>query len=180
MQNRAFRNGESWNRGGRADGRRCAPKAARLLGVSIAAASFLAGGTACVEIAGLLGLEGIGSNPGDDGTDPGNGGDNGGGGNGGGGGVDPSLAVRISASNVTPVVGEEVLLVCSLISADDAGVSFAFEPANLLIADGVSSTASLIVDAALVGQAISFTCRARSGGEEGPPSDPVTLTVTGP
>lgn len=161
-----------------APNRRSDSRALRLFCIAVTSAALFAGGTGCVEIAGLLGIDGVGSNPGDGGGGGGNGG--GDGGDGGGDGGDASLAVRISASNVTPLVGEEVLLVCSLVSADDVGVSFSFEPANLLITDGVSSSASLITDASLVGQAISVNCRARANGEEGPPSDPVTITVTGP
>lgn len=176
MRNGAIRNGKSPTRRGGASRRRTSLRAVWFLGITTAAAAVLTSGSACVEIAGLLGVEGVGS-------DPGGGGGGGGDGDtpdGGGDGTDDALAVRISASNVTPVVGEEVLLVCALVSADDAGVSFSFEPANLLITDGTSSSASLIADASLIGQAISVTCRARMGGDEGPPADPVTVTVTGP
>lgn len=109
---------------------------------------------------------------------PGGGGsDNGGNGNGGGnGGARP--VVSLSASSVTPQVGEEVELTCRVTNGAEVEI-FSFQPSlGRLVVDGDSGRATFIVDAVDVGVSLSFTCAARNENGISSNSNAVTITAT--
>ena len=109
--------------------------------------------------------------PGGGGSDNGGNGNNGGGGNG-------RPVVTLSASSVTPQVGEEVELTCRVTNGADVE-TFSFQPSpGRLVVDGDAGRATLIVDAVDVGVSLSFTCAARNGSGLGANSNTVTITAT--
>lgn len=110
---------------------------------------------------------------------PGGGGsDNGGHGNGGGGNGGARPVVTLSASSVTPQVGEEVELTCRVTNGADVE-TFSFQPSlGRLVVDGGAGRATFIVDAVDVGVSLSFTCAARNESGLGANSNTVTITAT--
>lgn len=110
---------------------------------------------------------------------PGGGGsDNGGNGNGGGGDGGARPVVSLSASSVTPQVGEEVELSCRVTNGADVE-TFSFQPSlGRLVVDGDAGRATFIVDAVDVGVSLSFTCAGRNENGLGANSNAVTITAT--
>ena len=92
----------------------------------------------------------------------------------------PVPAVRLSVSNPSPIVGEEVVLTCSLTSGDAAGASFSFEPFHpRLIVDAARGTARFIVSESDAGTEFSFRCRAVVDGLSSDLSNEVSFIPVG-
>jgi hypothetical protein len=90
-------------------------------------------------------------------------GDGAGGGNGNlppGNGGEDSLRVALSLSNTNPIVGEEVVLLCRVVSGEtDDMLRFSFQPTpGRLIVDSRQGIGRFIVDEMDVSVQFSFTC----------------------
>ena len=125
---------------------------------------MMVGSTGCVDLASLL--EGLGGSV--------NGGEN--------GEDDSSLRVRLSVSNPTPSLNEEVVLVCSIVddpSGQGADLKLTFEfafAARALSVDRQSGVARFIVTESDLNVALSFICRAvTDDGVFGPTSSTVVV-----
>jgi hypothetical protein len=105
-----------------------------------------------------------------------NGGGSGGGSDDGDGSSEPLLIVELTASNLTPFVGETVLLTCTPQDADASDLTFAFTPNDRLIVDDDAGTAQLIIDETDLDTGLQFTCSATGASGSGPESDPVLIT----
>ncbi len=94
--------------------------------------------------------------------------------------VDGSVpAVTLRVSNPSPQLNEEVLLTCSIISGDTAGVTFDFQPADgRLFVDHQAGTATFIVEQADSGAAFTFTCTATNQNGTSEPSDEQVIIPT--
>lgn len=89
--------------------------------------------------------------------------------------------VILTVSNPTPVVGEEVLLTCSLVGGDPSEVTFDFQPSSSrVVVNRQAGTARLIVDLSDAGTAFTFTCTATNQAGTSEPSNPQTIIATPP
>lgn len=87
--------------------------------------------------------------------------------------------VILSVSNPTPQLNEEVLLICSIVSGDTAGVTFEFQPTgSLSFVDRRAGTAILIVEQTDIGVALTFTCTATGDAGTSAPSRAQVITPT--
>ncbi len=69
--------------------------------------------------------------------------------------------VRLDVSNPSPQVNEEVVLTCSVVGGDAAGVRFDFQPADdRLFVNRTRGTASFIVEETDISVSFAFTCTA--------------------
>lgn len=90
------------------------------------------------------------------------------------------LQLRLSISNPSPGVGEQVFADCEVVAGDTIGLVFSFQPADArLVVDGLNGTATWIVDQADVGIAISLTCRATAPDGSSAVS-PIALIIATP
>ncbi|MHC4236268.1 MAG: hypothetical protein ACYSUQ_14215 [Planctomycetota bacterium] len=93
-------------------------------------------------------------------------------------GVSPPT-VTLSVSDTSPAAGAIIFLTCSV--SDDGGgfvSEFSFSStagAETIVHDGVSSTASAFVPAALF--TVTYTCSGTNEAGQGPSSNPVTVSV---
>ena len=139
-----------------------------LLPVSLLAC--LLGG--CVEILAALNggfpQDGGGTSPPDgDGGSPGNG-TNG-----------NTPVVTLTVSNPNPTVNEEVLLRCSPAAGSNRGLTFAFQPAGLLVGINTSGgTAVFIPSEADVDTEFLFTCTGTNEAGTGEPSNTQVVIPT--
>ncbi len=89
---------------------------------------------------------------------------------------DDRPVVTLTVSNNNPVVNEEVLLRCTLTTGGPAGVSYAFEPAGVLVGvNPASGTAAFIPSAPDVGTEFRFTCIATTDAGTSEPSNTQVL-----
>ncbi len=124
----------------------------------------------CIELQALI----EGRFPPSDGTPVDGGPDGLPGGNGNNG--DP-FVVRLSVSNPTPQVSEQVFLGCEVTQGDPEGVVFDFQPSSGRLAiDSDQGVASFIVQETDIGQASSFTCSARNALGQTATSSPAIIT----
>ena len=80
--------------------------------------------------------------------------------------------VALGVSNPNPLVGEEVLLTCSLVAGDPTGVTFAFHPVHpRLLVNPQAGTAELIIEQPDVGSELAFTCTASNETGTSEPSN---------
>ena len=85
---------------------------------------------------------------------------------------DDRPVVTLTVSNNNPVVNEEVLLRCTLTTGSPAGLSYAFEPAGVLVGvNPVSGTAAFIPSAPDAGTEFRFTCTATTDAGTSEPSN---------
>ena len=94
---------------------------------------------------------------------------------------DTGLRVNLSISNTNPSVGEEVVLLCRVISGD-AGSSprFEFQPArDRLVVDEEQGVARFIVDSSDVGVQFSATCTVTTEEETSSRSNRVSFIASG-
>lgn len=86
---------------------------------------------------------------------------------------------RLTASNTSPSVQEEVFLTCARIAGDAAGITFTFAPNDgRLFVDRRQGTASFIVSESDVSQEFVFTCTATNDAGTGEPSNSVVIIPT--
>ncbi len=87
--------------------------------------------------------------------------------------------VRLDVSNPSPQVNEEVVLTCSLVGDDAAGVRFDFQPADgRLFVNRTRGTASFIVEETDIGVAFALTCTATNEtGTSGPSNQQVIIAT---
>ncbi len=130
-------------------------------------------GGGCVEIAFILRGGSGSSADGGGATDPfGNSGSV-------GGNTDGVPVARLTASNTSPSVQEEVVLTCTRIAGDATGITFAFAPDNgRLAVNERQGTASFIVSESDVNQEFVFTCTATNDAGAGGPSNSVVIIPT--
>lgn len=87
--------------------------------------------------------------------------------------------VMLSVSNPTPQVSEQVMLTCSTIYGDQAGVTFDFQPADgRLIVNRTAGTALLIVAEYDAGAAFAYTCTATNEYGTSRPSNEQVIVPT--
>lgn len=87
--------------------------------------------------------------------------------------------VRLQVSNPSPQVNEEVILTCSVVSADAAGVTYAFQPADgRLFVNRARGTATFIVEESDVEVAFTFTCTATNEAGTSQPSNQLLIIAT--
>ena len=114
--------------------------------------------------------------------------DNGGGlpdggdGNGNGGPSDVAPTVRLSVSNLTPQVNEQVTLRCIPTNDAPGPILFDFQTSGLasarLVENTEQGTATFIVDESDIGVATSVTCSATNDFGEGPRSTAQIVVAT--
>lgn len=89
------------------------------------------------------------------------------------------LTVRLTASNVTPTVGEEVVLTCSVVTGSNAGLTFTYEPMSTrLNVNAQTGRATFIVSEPDVGVAFMVRCFAANAMGDSATSDMVTIIAT--
>lgn len=108
-------------------------------------------------------------------------------GNGGGNGNGNGSAVpqvRLTASNVTPQLNEELILRCELTNDVREEVEFSFQgsgtAANRLQVDEQSGVARVIIQETDLGVTATFTCRGTSTSGTGRTSNSVVIAPTAP
>jgi hypothetical protein len=112
--------------------------------------------------------------------------DGGSGGNGNGnimdnGNTAARFAVRLTASNITPVVSEEVVLNCAVEAGSSAGATFSYEPMSTrLIVDTMTGRATLIVSEPDVGVAFMVRCFAENALGDTAASNTLTIIASRP
>ena len=80
--------------------------------------------------------------------------------------------VRLTVSNPSPQLSEEVLLVCSDVPGSPSSDMFAFSPAGLLSPTGTPGQAVFIVSQSDIGVEFAFTCTGRNDSGTSLPSSP--------
>lgn len=83
--------------------------------------------------------------------------------------------VRLTASNPSPQLNDEVLLSCVVENETTGFIQFEFQPDDRLFVDQARGTAGLIIEASDLGSALTFTCRATSSAGQSQPSNQVLL-----
>ncbi len=99
------------------------------------------------------------------------------------GGTDPAAGdvpvVRLTLSNPSPQVGEEVILRCEVVTGGSLGTTFAFQPdEGRLFVDRATGSASFIVEGSDIGVAFSFTCSATDDTGTSEPSNEQVIIPT--
>ena len=95
------------------------------------------------------------------------------------GGGEAVPTVRLSVSNVTPQLFEEVVFRCE-VSSGGNGVTYDYQPASArLTVNHAAGTALLIVSESDLGTAMSITCTGENAAGVGPASNSVTVTPAG-
>ena len=96
-------------------------------------------------------------------------------------GGDGVPVVRLTASNVSPQAGEEVILDCQLVSGSTDALAFSFDlRSNRLTVDSERGRATFVVDQTDIGVAQSFTCSGTNSNGGGQASNSVVVTATAP
>lgn len=98
-------------------------------------------------------------------------------------GTDPMTGdipvVRLTLSNPTPQVNEEVILQCEIVTGGSPGVTFDFQPNDgRLFVDRATGTATFIVEGSDIGVAFSFTCSATNNVGTSEPSNELVIVPT--
>ena len=88
--------------------------------------------------------------------------------------------VTLTVSNPNPMINEEVLLRCSPAGGTGTGLTYAFQPAGLLVGiNPGAGTAAFIPSEADAGTEFSFTCTAANEAGTSDPSNRQVIIPTG-
>jgi len=93
-----------------------------------------------------------------------------------------TLTARLTVSNPTPQLNEEVVLRCSVVGDVAEVVTFEFQPDDPRLAvNSTAGTASFVIqESDVTGAGFSFTCTAESDAGMSLPSNAVIIIPTGP